>query len=99
MFHTCHESEHFLFVCRNERYCQVIPGFAAYHTMLYFNIAVCCSTETLKSVWEEQCDGNTLHLSLVSSASDAWLWQLTILTWAFHPLLDHTTGDHMASHL
>lgn len=37
--------------------------------------------------------------SCESSASDAWLWQLTILTWAFHPLSDHTMGDRMASHL
>lgn len=98
MLCTCHESKHFLFVCMNKPYRQVIPGFAAYHTLLYFNRSVGCSTEPLKSVWEEQFDGNTLHLSLVSSASDAWLWQLMILTWAFHPPLDHTTGD-MASHL
>lgn len=38
-------------------------------------------------------------LSRGSSASDARLSEPTILTWAFHPLSDHTTGDRMASRL
>lgn len=61
-------------------------------TLLYIN--------EVHGVRGERCDWSALHLSLVRVQPQMLgLWQLTILTRAFHPLSDHTTGDHMAPHL
>lgn len=68
-------------------------------------ISMKCTRSLLQHRDAERCTGRAVRweyaapFSSEGSASDAWLWQLTILTRAFHPLSDHTTGDHMASHL
>lgn len=94
-----HESRRFLFVRMNQFHLQVIPGFV--WCCIQFtdcSAPLCCSKDPVHFIDVQQRTGravrweHTAPFSGGSSASDAWLSQLTILTWAFHPLSDHTAG-------
>ena len=69
--------------------------FYAAHRLLILSLLL----QVLLYIVIQQCAGSALHLLLVGVQHQMLGSRISILTWAFHPVSDHTAGGGLPLHL